>query len=694
VNTDHTSAPDTEPAPRSTRRKDLENPACYPAEPGLNCDLVMKGGITSGVTYPWAVCEIATTYRLRSVGGSSAGAIAAAAAAAAEKGRAVSGGGFARLARLPERLAATFPETGESVLFGLFQPQPRTKPFYRLLRAGLQAKGSRLGKVGAVLKSLLMSFPVAALAASLPGLAVVAFLVTIDTKHPEVRASGFDVAGLIVGIIAGLFLAVAGAIGGAGVSGVRRALRDIAGNRFGLCSGYLPAPDSDLNCGQETERDGTCSDDTYRSVDGRCLAKPLTMWLADELDGLAGITDPSRPLTLGNLCSAGVNLKMYTTNLTDGTPYTIPFKSSAKFYFDPADFAELFPERVVCWMRDHPGAAEHDMPAFPCDHEGKERVLLPLPDCEQFPVVVATRLSLSFPLLLSAIPLWTIDHIGGRWVPCLFSDGGITSNFPIHFFDGPIPRWPTFGLNLGPFGADERPDERECNNIWSPMNNREGIFPRWTAITSLVRFGHAIADTMQNWSDNVQTRVPGYRDRIVLIKHTQEEGGMNLNMPPERILSFSERGRCAGELLVRRFSRPAGSDPDDELSWENHRWLRYRSYMPLLETHLEKFRRAYAFPPGKDLRTYEELIVAKDPRGAEDRRGYPWCAHDQRMAAEGLTDRLLGLANEWLHVPPGQDPSEEPCQCEAPDDRKFDPTHPFRCRAPRPRPTLRVTPDA
>ena len=38
---------------------------------------------------------------------------------------------------------------------------------------------------------------------------------------------------------------------------------------------------------------------------------------------------------------------------------------------------------------------------------------------------------------------------------------------------------------------------------------------------------------MQNWVDNQQTRVPGYRDRIVHISHTDNEGGMNLAMPPE-----------------------------------------------------------------------------------------------------------------------------------------------------------------
>jgi predicted acylesterase/phospholipase RssA len=29
-----------------------------------------------------------------------------------------------------------------------------------------------------------------------------------------------------------------------------------------------------------------------------------------------------------------------------------------------------------------------------------------------------------------------------------FSDGGIASNFPIHFFDAWLPRRPTFGVNL------------------------------------------------------------------------------------------------------------------------------------------------------------------------------------------------------------------------------------------------------
>ncbi|MDX6322471.1 MAG: hypothetical protein QOF52_2329, partial [Propionibacteriaceae bacterium] len=50
-------------------------------------DLTMQGGTTSGVVYPLAICEMATSFRFRNVGGASAGAIAAALTAAAELGR-------------------------------------------------------------------------------------------------------------------------------------------------------------------------------------------------------------------------------------------------------------------------------------------------------------------------------------------------------------------------------------------------------------------------------------------------------------------------------------------------------------------------------------------------------------------------------------------------------------------------------
>src|SRR2546430_11474928 len=71
-----------------------------------NCDIVMKGGITSGVVYPCALEELSHVYHFRNIGGTSAGAIAAAAAAAAELGRGKKDAGFERLKTLPDHLSS------------------------------------------------------------------------------------------------------------------------------------------------------------------------------------------------------------------------------------------------------------------------------------------------------------------------------------------------------------------------------------------------------------------------------------------------------------------------------------------------------------------------------------------------------------------------------------------------------------
>src|SRR5271170_3011840 len=75
--------------------------------PKKMCDLVMKGGVTSGVVYPAAITELSKEYRFASIGGTSAGAIAAGVAAAAEYARA--GGkteAFAQIEKLPWELGA------------------------------------------------------------------------------------------------------------------------------------------------------------------------------------------------------------------------------------------------------------------------------------------------------------------------------------------------------------------------------------------------------------------------------------------------------------------------------------------------------------------------------------------------------------------------------------------------------------
>ncbi len=103
-----------------------------PVIPSSMCDIVLKGGLTSGVVYPLALARLAENFRFSNIGGTSAGAIAAAAAAAAEYGRQTGGGlGFARLEEIPEEIGPH--------LLALFQPTPVLKPVYDTFIALLNA---------------------------------------------------------------------------------------------------------------------------------------------------------------------------------------------------------------------------------------------------------------------------------------------------------------------------------------------------------------------------------------------------------------------------------------------------------------------------------------------------------------------------------------------------------------------------
>ncbi|MBV8343484.1 MAG: patatin-like phospholipase family protein, partial [Candidatus Eremiobacteraeota bacterium] len=98
--------------------------------PGVRrlCDVVMKGGVTSGVVYPTAICRLATTYVIKNIGGTSVGAIAAAITAAAEfrRRKSNSGQGYAELAKLPGFLGAP------RALLSLFKPDPIARPLFNV----------------------------------------------------------------------------------------------------------------------------------------------------------------------------------------------------------------------------------------------------------------------------------------------------------------------------------------------------------------------------------------------------------------------------------------------------------------------------------------------------------------------------------------------------------------------------------
>src|SRR5262249_32078602 len=103
----------------------------------LECDLVMRGGITSGIVYPRAIANLAETYRFRSIGGTSAGAIAAAAIAAGALGVREGKDPFqGRFKTLPEELAKEIDK--KTVLERVFQPAKGLERLFAVLLAGLQ----------------------------------------------------------------------------------------------------------------------------------------------------------------------------------------------------------------------------------------------------------------------------------------------------------------------------------------------------------------------------------------------------------------------------------------------------------------------------------------------------------------------------------------------------------------------------
>src|SRR5918992_2216864 len=97
------------------------------------CDLVMKGGITSGIVYPPLAIKLHNErYCFRNVGGTSAGAVAAAVTAAAELGRKH---GFQKLNEVRKWLGEDRKKwlglRKVRNLLNLFQPSRSTAPLLR-----------------------------------------------------------------------------------------------------------------------------------------------------------------------------------------------------------------------------------------------------------------------------------------------------------------------------------------------------------------------------------------------------------------------------------------------------------------------------------------------------------------------------------------------------------------------------------
>lgn len=514
------------------------------------CDMVMKGGLTSGVVYPHVVKELSEHYRFKQIGGASAGAIAAVFAAAAE---------FQRQAPLLESEEPKEEEGGQEPPIGfdgvaelakylahdmrtLFQPDPSFKRLFDILIAVVSETDSVLV---ATMRALIWPLAILASAFALGwwlfnnsgdlwewiGIVLIAFFISF---------------GIILASLS------------------RVAFHHFPNADFGLCSG--------------------------KTQDYAPKNKPAVGdWIRSNVDRIAGLgSNPDIPLTVGDLEARGVTLATMTTDLSTGRPYQLPFETSIH-YFSKREFDRLFDSKFVKFLCETGGKHIADNTVMPTDD------LYKLPVGRDFPVALAARMSLSFPGLIAAVPLYRYDdQLGDREARfmrrCLFSDGGISSNFPIHFFDAPMPRRPTFGITLGVWEEGRHSD---ADRVTMETHALQSTDLAVREISSPGGFAMSILNTAKDWQDTIQSMMPGYADRIVTIRlDPTKEGGMKLAMSKDTIEMLSDLGKRAGKQLVKAYSYTI-----DAKGFDQHRYARALSLLPKLELVLEEFANALDQPP-------------------------------------------------------------------------------------------------
>jgi hypothetical protein len=602
------------------------------------CDVVMKGGITSGIVYPNAVLTLAKEFRFKSVGGTSAGAIAAAVTAAAALGD--------RRGRRDPALAQDRPELGfdgmsrvaaqlatQGFIHRLFQPARGARNAFRTLVC-MASTASRWRKAALLLTVVPITAPLE-------------FLVVLAGLLALAHAAAPD-GGLLAVALPALFCAFAVAT----VCAIARVARVVRGNLLGLCSGMPVGRDDD--------------------------GPALTSWLHRTLQSLAG-QDDGKPLTFEDLRTApryddeprsddAIVLRMITTGVSHREPRTLPFRD-VRFWFLREEFDRLFPREVVDWMVANSGAP-------PDTIDGK--TYYPLPADDALPVIVATRLSLSFPFLVSAVPLHeparrkhteegqitppeknvaeSTDNLAtggeaaihGERTPstiaqfrtCWFSDGGISSNFPIHLFDAAMPSWPTFAIDLVYPGSDDieapRPDP-----VFLPDRNAQGWQRTYqriggrTAVGELAGFLFGIVATMQNWRDLLQARAPGHRDRIVHVALEGDEGGLNLDMPQPVLQRIADMGTPGGALYKR-------------FSFANHYWMRWLNLASALQRYTGQV--AAVAKPEHRVTDYADVYALVESE-APDAPSYP-VSQFQAAVSLQMYRQLVAQGEAWADTDP------------------------------------------
>ncbi|WP_339159056.1 hypothetical protein [Methylobacterium bullatum] len=691
------------------------------AKPLLPCDIVMAGGVTSGIIYPGAVVEIAKRYGFHSIGGTSVGAIAAVVTAAAEYGRRTGGNtnAFDFVSTLPATLGAKAPD-GRTRMLHLFTPERSTRRIMDLLLAVFAAHGVT-AKAVAIGNAAIRSAAVAGssgLALAL-GLVPVVILARSGPWYVVPLAS-VAVLALIATTLVGAFTTVLWL----------RWLPAWRANGYGACTG-LAAPHA--------------GEDAWQGFVG------LSTWIHEAVQTAAGRRPDEAPLTFGDLWGApaldgtpgtakvtastprSIELAMIASDISRNRTVQLPFlETPTPLYVERATLDRYFPEVIVQWMIAKAGIDRRkvEVPA------GFHR----LPAPQDMPVAVAARLSLSFPILLCAFPMWAPDF--GRKRPpgeppplrrVWFSDGGLTSNFPIHFFDRPLPAHPTFCFNLvaydsqvstddgavetagqvidKPIGraqaetrrADRRPDATVAavpvpgDETWGFLSMADGNRAppsQFTAFDEALGLGlgaflGTLVNTARFWSDNQLLAAPGYRDRVVHVALRDDEGGLNLDMDAKVIADLDRRGRAAGALISARFDPDATVDPETggpiRPAFPNHRWVRFRAFMAAVEDLSRRFaisRRSSAVATAARCEPSLEDMIAGT--------GEMPIGYEPEAAARPYYERATGLFDGFAANLADETAQDGRRTFDVP--RGEDGSLPRRGAAPRPKMTLRPRP--
>lgn len=635
--------------------QDAEFVPLGPDVPTQWCDLVMKGGVTSGVVYPGTIHALAGAFRFARIGGTSAGAIAAALTAASEYRRDLlietkdpkPNAPFDRLLDLGRHLgqksspASTLP----TLLEELFQPNALTREVFDVATEAATNREHLPEAIGKLVSAyapdntttLWKSVDWFGLAAFLPDsvhrarTGASATHGISDQRTPtlvdELKKTVI-LAVLLVGVLPFVTTAVTTAL----VNGPRAWL-------YGLLVGLAVFVIActllvvrafrlwrDVKTRSSAAHDAAIGvlKDTWNTTqtrltqnifglstgyDGNDASNMFTSFLHRELQRTADLTEV---LTFGHLGRRGIELRLVTTCLTLERPYVLPLgdlvtsatpnpaledQTYKSYYFKRDEWTQYFPQAVLDAlvnaserMFDTRATQPHSARA------GWEYYRLPAPSL--LPVVVATRMSMSFPGLFSAVPLYAVDlttkppdegsmprpavlslRFNGdgtttlkehflRIRSCLFGDGGLTSNFPLMLFDEVVPQRPLFAVNLQ--YRQTIPPGQEYFLANPPKYPWK---PYYTRIETPGQYVNTLIESARGWFDNTLIPLPGYSERIVNIGIPSGSGGLNLKMTNERIQELQHHGKLGGEALVRRFEANS-TDAWNTTVMNAHQWAR------------------------------------------------------------------------------------------------------------------------